>query len=257
MRLTDSHCHLTDEAFGEDREAAVERARAAGVTRIVAVGSDAADSRAALDMANRHDGVWCTAGVHPHRAASGNGDDLGAIRATAENPLCVAVGETGLDYYYDNAPRRSQRQSFERHAALAAELGLPLVVHSRDAAEDTAALIRECGGQPAGVVHCFAGPGALLEAALQAGWLVSFTGVVTFRGFDPGIVQAVPAGRYMIETDAPYLAPVPRRGKRNEPGFVVHVAEAVARIRGESAEQVANDSWDAAARFFGLAAASA
>jgi len=195
--------------------------------------------------------------VHPHRAGSASGEDLEAIRAAAEDPLCVAVGETGLDYYYDNAPRPRQRQSFERHAALAAELGLPLVVHSREAAQDTAALIRECAGQPAGVLHCFAGPGALMDEALQAGWLVSFTGVVTFRGFDPGIVQAVPAGRYMIETDAPYLAPVPCRGKRNEPGFVAHVAEAVARIRGEPAEQVASDSWDAAARFFGLAAASA
>lgn len=260
MRLTDSHCHLSDGAFDGDRRAALDRARAAGATRIVSVASDPDDGLAALDLARAHDAVRCTTGVHPHAVSeSGAGvADAGeaaavldAIREAAADPLCVAIGETGLDYHYDNAPRDVQRRSFRRHARIAEETELPLVVHSRDAEEDTAAAVRECAGTVAGVLHCFTGPTALMEAALEAGWLVSFTGTVTFGWFDAGLVRAVPAGRYMIETDSPYLAPVPRRGRRNEPAFVLHVAQAVARIRDESLETVAKDTWDAASRFFG------
>lgn len=261
MRLTDSHCHLTDHAFGEDRRAVVARARAAGVARIVTVASDLADAVAARELSRVHDGVWCTAGVHPHAVSSAGAgpasalharDALAALREAVDDPRCVAVGETGLDYHYLNAPRDAQRRSFLRHADVAAETGLPLVVHSRRAAEDTAAAIRECAGAATGVLHCFTGPPALMEAALDAGWLVSFTGTVTFPRFDAGLVRAVPAGRYMIETDSPYLAPVPQRGKRNEPAFALHVAEAVARLRGEPVAQVATDTSEAASRFFGI-----
>lgn len=261
MRLTDSHCHLTDDAFGKDRQAVVARARDAGVERIVSVASDLEDAAAALELARAHEGVWSTAGVHPHAVTSaglGAADPrdaraaLDTLREALAHPRCVAVGETGLDYHYDHAPRDAQRRSFLRHAEVAGATGLPLVVHSREAAEDTAAVIRECAGAATGVLHCFTGPPALMETALDAGWLVSFTGTVTFPWFDAGLVRAVPPGRWMIETDSPYLAPVPRRGRRNEPAFVRHVAEAVARLRDEPAAQVAADTWNTASRFFGL-----
>lgn len=253
MTLADSHCHLTDRAFSADRAAVLERARGAGVRRIVSIASDASDARAALDLARGGPGVWCTAGVHPHAVGGPAGDtDPGAVRDLAGHPLCAAIGETGLDYRYDNAPRAAQRRSFARHVELAAELDLPLVVHSREAEADTAAVIRECGGRPRGVLHCFTGPAELLALAVDAGWFVSFTGIATFRSFDAALARQVPRDRYMIETDAPHLAPVPRRGRRNEPAFVRHIAAALARIRCETVERVAADSWTNAGRFYGI-----
>ena len=253
MRFADSHCHLTDRAFSADQSAVLERAREAGVRRIVTVASDAADSRVALDLARGHDGVWCTAGIHPH-AVNGSAValDLGAVRDLAGHPGCAAIGETGLDYYYDSAPRDAQRRSFARHVELAAELGLPVVVHSREAEADTAAVIRESAGRVTGVLHCFTGSAELLALAMEAGWFVSFTGIATFKSFDAGLARGALRDRYMIETDAPYLAPVPKRGRRNEPAFVPHVARALARHRGESLERVAADTWANTARFYGL-----
>ncbi len=179
--------------------------------------------------------------------------DLVAVRDVASDRRCVAIGETGLDYYYDNAPRDVQRRSFERHVRLAEELGMPLVVHSRSAARDTAAVLRECEGTAVvGVLHCFTGPAELLELAMEVGWMVSFTGIATFKTFDAQLARMARADRYMIETDSPYLAPVPKRGRRNEPSLVIHVAEALARLRREPVEKVAADSWDNAERFFGL-----
>ncbi len=253
MKFADSHCHLTDRAFHEDRAAVLARAQEAGVRRIVTIASDAADSRAALALARAHDQVWCTAGIHPHSVnGSPNGADLGNVRTLAAHPLCAAIGETGLDYYYDNAPRDAQRRSFARHMELASELDLPVVVHSREAVADTMAVIRESAGRVTGVLHCFTGPAELLALALDAGWYVSFTGIATFKSFDATLARDVPRDRYMIETDAPYLAPVPKRGRRNEPALVPHVAAALARIRGETLEQVAADSWANTGRFYGL-----
>ena len=258
MRFFDSHCHLTDAAYQDDLEETLERARAASVEGVVAVASTHTDSRDALGLACRHEAMmWSTAGLHPHHvAADSGGNEMPEVREAAAHPRCVAIGETGLDYHYDFAPRAAQRASFERHAELAAEVDLPLVVHSREAAEDTAAMVRECAGWVRGVLHCFPGPGELLEEALAAGWCVSFTGIVTFRGYDAELVRMVPQDRYMIETDGPYLAPVPKRGRRNEPAFVAHVAGAVARIRGEPLEKVAADTWANTVRFFGLPAAN-
>ncbi len=254
MRFFDSHCHLTAEAYREDLEETLQRARAASVEGVVAVASTHEDSRDALDLACRHEAMmWSTAGLHPHHVTGDpGGGAMPVVRETAAHPRCVAIGETGLDYHYDFAPRAAQRASFERHAELAGEMDLPLVVHSREAADDTAAMVRECAGRVRGVLHCFPGPGELLEEALAAGWFVSFTGIVTFRGYDLELVRMVPPDRYMIETDGPYLAPVPKRGRRNEPAYVAHVAGAVARLRGEPVEKVAADTWANAARFFGL-----
>ena len=258
MRFLDSHCHLTAAAFEEDLAGIVERARGASVRRMVTIGSNARDSLGALELARRHDGIWCTAGVHPHDVGTGvDAAGIAVLRETAEHARCVAIGETGLDYHYQNAPREAQRSSFERHVELAEEMGLPLVVHSRGAEDDVAGVVRECAGRVRGVLHCFGGPARLLDEALAAGWFVSFTGIASFPRFDEAVVRAVPADRYMIETDSPYLAPVPKRGRRNEPSFVVHVAAAVARIRGETLEQVARDSWANGERFFGLAEGSA
>ncbi len=253
MRLADSHCHLTDPAFNGDGEAVFERARDASVRRIVSVASDEVDSRDALALARGHDGIWCSAGVHPHSVGSSAGaPDMDRIREVAGDPRCVAIGETGLDYHYGSGHAVAQRRSFARHAELAAELEMPLIVHSRKAARDTAAAIRECAGRVRGVLHCFTGPGWLLETAMEAGWYVSFTGIVTFRDFDARLVRMARADRYMIETDAPYLAPVPKRGRRNEPAHLVWIAEALAGQRGEAVERVAEDSWRNTARFFAL-----
>lgn len=248
----DSHCHLTDDRFAGEAEAAAERAREAGVDRFVLIASDAADAAEAHALA-RTLGVWSTAGIHPHAAASAD-EGFARVREMVENqPDVVAVGETGLDYYYDNAPRRAQRESFERHLALAAESGKPVVVHSREADDDTIAMIRAAEGSVTGVLHCFAGRPALFDAGIEAGWYISFSGLITFNSYDTkDLVAATPADRLLVETDSPYLAPVPHRGGRNEPAYVVEVARAAAELRRESLETVAEITVRNALTFYGL-----
>lgn len=248
----DSHCHLTDERFAADLDDVLGRARAAGVDRIVTVASDAEDAGAAARLSRRYPGVYATAGIHPHAASAADDAARGRVAELAESGEVVAIGETGLDYHYDFSDRPSQRALFRWHLELAAARGLPVVVHCREADDDVAAAIRDARGVT-GVLHCFAGGAALLEAGLEAGWYVSFSGLVTFRNFQgEALVRAVPAERLLIETDGPYLAPVPHRGKRNEPAYVVHVAAALARIRGESAEDVARATARNAAALYGL-----
>lgn len=251
----DSHCHLTDERLAAETDAVLERARAAGVTGVVTIASDADDAEAAHAIAQAHADVWSTAGIHPHAAHGASDDALERVRALVALPRVVAIGETGLDFYYDNAPRAAQRRSFEAHLALAADTGLPVVVHAREADDEVATMIRAAGPGVRGVLHCFASGPALLEAGLEAGWHVSFSGLVSFRSYDgDDLVRRVPANRLLIETDSPYLTPVPMRGKRNEPAFVAHVAEAVARITGETAEEVGARTARNARRFYGLEA---
>lgn len=247
---TDSHCHLTDGAFADDLTQVLVEARASGVSRVVCIASDPDDARNALALADADPGIWSTAGVHPHGVSAIGPEALDRVRELAYAERCVAIGETGLDYYYDNAPRDTQRRFFLDHLELARETGLPVVVHCREAEEDMASIVREAGDGITGVLHCFGGPPRLLDVAMESGWLVSFTGTVTFKRFDTGVVKAVPSDRYMIETDAPYLAPVPHRGRRNHPGLVPVVAEAVAEIRGEPLSRVALDTWENAARFY-------
>jgi TatD DNase family protein len=251
--LFDSHCHLTDEAFADDRDLVLERARAAGVDGLVTIASGPRDAEAALALARAHGGVWSTAGVHPHEAQEGTPAALDRVRALLGEPEVVAIGECGLDFHYDHAPRATQRATFGAQIELAADTGMPLVVHSRDADEDMAALLRSLPGGVQGVLHCFTGGDALLDAALEAGWWVSFSGIVTFKRFDAaGQVRAVPDDRLLVETDAPYLAPVPHRGRRNEPGFVAATAEALARLRGRTVEDIATLTATNARRFYGL-----
>ena len=252
--LFDSHCHLTDEKF-DDLPEVLKRAREGGVTRIVSIASDADDAVRALEIARAHPGIWCTAGVHPHAAARARKADFDQIAELHEEELVVAVGETGLDYFYDNSPRTVQRRLLEEHLQLADDLGKPVIIHSRDADEDTIDMIRSVEGEVLGVLHCFAGSGDLLEAGLEAGWMVSFSGLVTFKNYEGAdLVRAVPPEQLLIETDSPYLAPVPYRGKRNEPAFVRETAAVVARMRGAEAEEIARLTSANALRFYGLPA---
>jgi len=253
VKLFDSHLHLTDSAFEEDRTAVLARARRAGVTAMVTVASDPDDARAALDLARRQTGVWCTAGLHPHDAHRWDATAREAISDLARQPKVVALGETGLDFHYDRSPRSTQAASFEAHLDLAAATGLPVVVHSRSADSEMIEFIARYSGRVRGVLHCFSGGAELLEAGLDAGWWISFAGMVTFRSFDGAeLVRRVPAERLLIETDSPYLAPVPERGRRNEPAFVGHTCAAVAELRGAAPRDVARQSFDNACAVYGV-----
>lgn len=252
--MFDSHLHLTAERFDEDVDAVVARARAAGVSRMVTIATDPADANAALDLTRRLDGVvGCTAGLHPHDASAWREDTADALRGLLSEPEVVAVGETGLDFHYDNSPRDVQRAVFEAQLDLAVDAGLPVVVHSRDADDEMCDVLRARGTDVRGVLHCFTGGDALLDAGLEAGWWVSFGGIVTFRSFDaPDRLRRVPWDRLMIETDSPYLAPVPLRGKRNEPAFLTHVCERVAELRGARVAETAELTTRAALSFYGI-----
>lgn len=222
---------------------------------MVSIASDARDATRALDLARSHPGVFCTAGIHPHVADEASEEALGRVAALLDEAEVVAVGETGLDYHYDNAPRAAQRRAFEAHMKLAGDASLPAVVHCRSADADTAAVIRDFAPDVRGVLHCFAGEAPLLEAGLEAGWWVSFSGLVTFPNFPPrDLLSAVPGDRLLIETDSPYLAPVPHRGKRNEPAYVVEVARAVAAELGVDVDAVARQTTRNACEFYGLSA---
>jgi len=250
----DSHCHLTDSRFDEDRSAVLDAASQAGVTRMVTVASDLEDARAAAALAQSHGGLWSTAGIHPHAVSEAAAADLEGVRElAAEHTEVVAIGETGLDYFHDHSPRRLQRRWFEGHLKLAADLDLPIVIHTRDAEDDTISALRNAPKSVRKVLHCFTGSLKLLEVGLEEGCYVSFAGIITFSKFDgQAAVRAVPGDRLLAETDAPYLAPVPRRGKRNEPAFVTHVIAALADIRGEHVGAVAEGTAENAERFYAL-----
>jgi TatD DNase family protein len=256
MLFADSHVHLADPAFDPDREAVIAAARQAGARTLICVGEspDAADR--ARDVARANPGlVWHTAGMHPHDASAFDlSRDLPRVREHLLNGA-VAIGECGLDYHYEHSPRDLQRAVFAEQLRLAAELRKPVVVHTREAADDTAAMIREAGEAGVrGILHCFTGPATLAEVALTAGWYVSFAGVVTFRKWsDDGLIQSVPDDRILVESDAPYLAPVPFRGKRNEPTHVVLTLAKVAAVRALDIESMGELVVANTAQVFGLA----
>ncbi len=230
----------------------MDRAAEAGVTRWVTIASDVADAGRALDLVRGRAGAWCTAGVHPHEAGNAAPDVIDRVRNLAsQNEQVVAIGETGLDFFYDNAPRDVQRRLFGQHLELGGELGLPVVVHAREADEDIAAALRAMPDGTTGVLHCFTGGSRAFAEAMKAGWYVSFSGIASFKSFSAlDALREVPEDRLLIETDAPYLAPVPRRGKRNEPALVAHVAEAVAVHLDRSLEVVARQTTENARRFY-------
>jgi TatD DNase family protein len=248
---TDSHCHLQDVA---DSKSALERARAAGVTRLICIGTDAAQSRRALALVG--DGVWATIGLHPHEATEG----VDAVVALLEGVVgssqraLVAVGECGLDYHYDHSPRAAQRQAFAAQIALAHRYRLALVVHSREAWDDTLAILQAEGVPERTVFHCFTGGAGEARRCLDLGAFLSFSGIVTFKGAGDVREAAAlcPPERLLVETDSPFLAPVPYRGKPNEPAFVPFVGAALAATRGEEPSTVAASTWAATAAAFGL-----
>jgi len=252
MPLIDAHAHLADERILPEVDAVVERARAAGVAAVVTVATDADDALTCLELARRFPAVWATAGIHPHAAGTFGAETFGRVRELLADPRVVAVGETGLDYHYDFSPRAAQRQSFSRHLELARATGLPAVVHAREADDDLRAILRESGAGTAGVLHSFSSGRELLEEALALGWYASFSGMITFKKFGgEDFVRMVPADRILVETDTPYLAPVPHRGRTNEPAFVVHVARRAAEIRGEPAEEFIARTVENTRRFYG------
>jgi len=254
--LTDSHAHLDDPAFDADRDQLVPRARAAGVTRIVTVGTDVEGSRRACALAAANDGVWAAIGCHPHEADKYASDPaLAGLRDLAKRPKVVAIGETGLDYAKKFSSIDNQKKVFRAHLRLAAETGLAVVIHCRDAHEDVRAILRDELKPPArGVIHCFSGNARDAAAYLELGFVLSIAGPVTFANAN-GLrdsVRAIPMDRVLVETDCPYLTPVPHRGKRNEPAYVRHTAEAVAALFGVPLEAFAEASTRTARELFRL-----
>lgn len=256
MHFIDSHAHLADAAFDADRAEAIQRARDAGAIAIISIGESIAAADKAALIAKAHPRfVYHTAGIHPHDAAEFDETrDIEAIRRHVADGA-VAVGECGLDYHYDHSPRHAQRRAFEQQLRLAGELQRPVVVHSREADDDITAMIAAaCIDGVRGVLHCYTGTHALAETALAGGWYVSFSGIVTFKKWDDiELLRLVPDDRLLVESDSPYLAPVPFRGKRNEPAFVPRTIERLAVARAATVEMIAERSADNARRLFGLA----
>jgi TatD DNase family protein len=258
LRFIDSHAHLADPAFDGDREATIERARAAGASAILCIGESLTAAARARELASSHpDFVFFTAGVHPHDAAS--------FDETRDLPLLEqmlragarAVGECGLDYHYDHSPREAQRAAFESQLELASNHSRPVVVHTREAEDDTRAFLQTASRRGiGGVLHCFTGSEELAKAGLDAGWYVSFSGIITFKKWtDDSLLRLIPDDRLLAESDAPYLAPVPNRGKRNEPAWVAMTVARLASARRSSAEDVGMLVTANARRLFGLPSA--
>ena len=237
--LVDSHCHL-DYAEPAERTEILTRARRAGVKTLLTIGTKLGEFDAVRAIAEDDPDIWCSVGVHPHEAAAEPEADAQRLVALAGHPKVVGIGETGLDFYYDHSPRGRQAELFRAHADAARETGLPLIVHTRDADPETIEILRE-KRPPAGVIHCFSTGRALAEAALELGFYLSLSGIVTFKNAESlrAIARDLPLEKMLIETDAPYLAPVPLRGKRNEPAFIVHTAAAVAQLKGITADELA------------------
>jgi TatD DNase family protein len=245
LGLIDSHAHIQGREYAGEVDAVVRRARAAGVEKIIVVGGagELSSNEAAVQLAQSHAELYATVGMHPHDAKDVSDGDLRKLQALTERPKVVAVGETGLDYYYNHSPRDVQCNLFTQFIHMACETDLPIVVHEREAAQDVAALLRcEGKGKVRGVIHCFTGNYEAACAYLDLGLYLSFTGIITFTKADSlrDVVQKVPLERILLETDSPYLTPVPYRGKRNEPAYVQLVAEAVSEIKGIALEKVAD-----------------
>jgi TatD DNase family protein len=252
--ITDTHAHIFWNSFDEDREATLERAREAGVERMIIVGTDLATSKSCFELCEGEQGLYPTAGIHPHDAEGASAEVLAEIETLCNRPECVAVGETGLDYFKEYSPRAAQLENFAWHLKLARTLDKPVIIHCRDAHEDT---VRALAQVPdvRGVMHCYTMGEAELPSYLDAGLYISFSGVVTFPKNDANraAARAVPADRILVETDCPFLAPQGWRGKRNEPARVRQVLEVVAAERGVSWETLAEQTSANAERLFGLA----
>jgi TatD DNase family protein len=241
--LVDSHCHLDFPDFAEERDAVVARAKEAGVGMMVTISTRVKRFESVLAVAEAYDNVFCSVGTHPHNAAEETDVTTAQLVEFSAHPKVVAIGEAGLDYFYDRSPRDVQAEVFRRHIAAARTTGLPLVIHSRDADSDMESILREERGKGAFpfILHCFSSGAALAQAGVELGGYVSFSGILTFRKSEElrDIAGTIPRDRLLVETDAPYLAPVPFRGKRNEPAYVAHTAAVLAETIGMSADEVA------------------
>ena len=242
--LIDSHCHLDFPDFAAERDAVVARARAAGVVRMITISTRVDKFDTIREIAESYDDVYCTVGTHPHQAHEEEEASVEKLIALASHPKCVGIGEAGLDYHYDRSPRDIAKRVFRTHIAAARATGLPLVIHSRDADDDMAEILRDEMGKGAfkALLHCFTASSALADAAIDLGLSISFSGVVTFKNSEElrRIARELPLERILVETDAPFLAPVPYRGKRNEPAFVAATAAVLAEARGISKEELAS-----------------
>jgi len=242
VQVIDTHAHLDHERFRDDLDHVIARAKAAGVWPVIEVGSDLATSRAALGLVRRYPGLLAVVGIHPHEAKTASDAALESIRAMAREPGVVAIGEIGLDYHYDFSPRDEQRRAFAAQIGIAKEVGLPIVVHDREAHADTVAILKSEGAAAVGgVMHCFSGDWKVARTVLDMGFYISVGGTLTFPNATSlrDLVARLPLDRLLLETDCPYLTPVPHRGKRNEPAFVVLVAQELARIKHVNVHDVA------------------
>jgi len=253
VELIDSHAHLDDRAFEKDRAAVIARCFEASIG-VVTIGADLRSSREAVRMAGRHRGIWATVGVHPHDAKKVTADVLSEIESLAAG--AVGIGEIGLDYYRDLSPRDVQRKVFAGQLELAERLDLPVAIHNRESTDDLLAILRSHAATHRGVIHSFLGDRALAEAFLELGFHLGIGGPITFpkNGTLREAVRTIPLDRILLETDCPYLTPVPYRGRRNEPAYVRYVAEAVAEIKGLAVEDVAHQTTENTQRLFGLSA---
>ena len=243
MTLIDSHCHL-DHFSADDQAELVARAERAGVTRMVTIGTRLHQAAVQKAIAERFPQVWCTVGIHPHQAGEGELPSVEQIVAETDHPKVIGIGESGLDYFYDKSPRDVQQENFRRHIRAARAAGMPLCIHARDADADVAAILAEetnQGGPFAFLLHCFSSGAGLAEAALALGGTISFSGILTFPKSDAlrAIARDVPLDRLLVETDSPFLAPVPLRGKRCEPAYTMHTARVLAAVKGVSEAEIA------------------
>ena len=252
--LVDSHCHLDFPEFAPELDAVVARAEGAGVGVCVTIGTTLAKFPNVLEVARRFANVYCSVGIHPHEAKAEPLEGPVPLIARAQHPKVVGIGETGLDYYYEHSPREAQIANFRAHIAAACELGLPLIVHTRDAEDDTIAILHDELGQGrfTGLIHCFTGTQRLADAALELGFFISASGIATFKKSEElrAVLKTVPLDRLLVETDAPFLAPMPHRGKRNEPAFVRHTAEMLAEMKGVSFAALAETTTENFFRLF-------
>lgn len=255
--LVDSHCHLDFPELAADRAGVLARAKAAGVERVVTISTRVERFDEIRAIAEENAEVWCSVGTHPHHADQELHIQVDDLVRLAEHPKCIAIGEAGLDYFYDNAPKQAQETGFRRHIAAARITGLPLVIHARSADEMTAAILRDEAEQGAFpfVLHCYTGGLELAKVGLSLGGYVSFSGIITFKNAESirEVARMVPNDRFLVETDAPYLAPIPHRGETNEPAYTRHTAEYLASVRSTSFEALAAVTTDSFYRLFSKA----
>ena len=240
--LIDTHSHLHDPVFDPDRDSVIQRARQAGVDLMITIGTDLATSQKAVELAQQYNFIYATVGVHPHEVKTLQDDSYQALEELAKQPKVVAYGEVGLDYYYMHSPKDLQQKHFREQVRLARSLGLPLVIHTREAPEDTLTVLKEEKAEEiGGVFHCYTGDLATAKAALNMGFFISFSGILTFPKTMElqAVAREIPVESLLVETDCPYLAPIPYRGKRNEPAYVRHVAERLAQIKALPYEELA------------------